>query len=124
MKKILIVPCLLAVFSHSTTQADSFEECEREENMPAVRSCVIDISDTTLDELFQRVLATVSDKEMRETLRASQTAFINYRAESCGSVMANYQQHGWMAQDLATNCYTRLTAQRATFLALFFEERL
>lgn len=92
------------------------DECEQLGSMSAIRRCLIETTVAEMEETYQLVLQNLLTDEARKALEASQAAFIEYRYQSCTAVYEASKQFGWVAEDYATNCVTRLNRQRQELL--------
>lgn len=92
------------------------DDCDQQESMPAVRRCLIETTVSAMEAAYHAALPKLATDEARKALEASQAAFIEYRYQSCTVVYEAYKQLGWIAEDHATTCVTRLNMQRQEFL--------
>lgn len=97
------------------------EDCEQRDSMPEIRKCLIETTIAEMEQTYQSILPKLTTDEAREALKVSQEIFIEYRYKSCSTVWENYKQVGWVADDYATNCVTRLTEERQRFLMSILE---
>lgn len=101
---------------------DNFEalaqQCENSgHNMIAVRGCLMDLTDARMQAAIEartKFLQEEGSDQAVTHLIETQASFEEYRYSSC--VLMQDINVGWIADDLATNCYNYLTRQRTDFL--------
>jgi uncharacterized protein YecT (DUF1311 family) len=112
---ITLLRCLMAALVVLSGPAVA-SDCSQQGSMPAIRRCLMETTDAEMETAYQAVLPKLATDEARKALEASQAVFIEYRYQSCTAVYEASKQFGWVADDYATNCVTRLNRQRQEFL--------
>lgn len=115
-KALILLLCSLTGALVALSSPVHADECEQLGSMSAIRRCLIETTVAEMEETYQLVLQNLLTDEARKALEASQAAFIEYRYQSCTAVYEASKQFGWVAEDYATNCVTRLNRQRQELL--------